>query len=50
MGDFNFDNAVENKNIRNDYDDFWMKLNSNIPGYTMPANYSKLFIYNVKIR
>lgn len=41
MGDFNFDNTVEEKNIHSDYHDLWKIWKKDDPGYTMPASHSK---------
>ncbi len=41
MGDFNFDNTVEEKNIHPDYNDLWKIWKKDDPGYTMPAFKSK---------
>lgn len=37
MGDFNFDNASENKNIKPSYIDVWKHLHPEEPGHTMKA-------------
>ena len=50
MGDFNFDNAVEEKNIHSDFNDLWKIGKKDDPGYTMPASKSKFQNVLITIR